>query len=162
MGVGAPGPLGPRGARSGQPACWEPLCGLGSRMRASTPAPLLATVCCRAVSGNVGPGRLPPSGARASPCAPSPRPQACALLLPISGVSRGHLYWTTRNSSRTLCPAAPLRVAVVTCGSGEASALEAGPEPQRRAGSSWQGARLLRVTGPRARGLEVWGGQRAC
>ena len=28
--------------------------------------------------------------------------------------------------------------------------------------TSWQGMRLLRDTGPRARGLEAWGGHRAC
>lgn len=41
-------------------------------------------------------------------------------------------------------------------GKGEGEGLGSHPS------TSWQGARLLRDTGPRARGLEAWGGLRAC
>lgn len=133
------------------------------------------------MSGNVGPGCLLRVGGPCVSCAPSPRPQACLLLLPFLRFSWGHLCWENRNSLRTVCPAAPpTHSQQATHGSSEASTLEAGPKPQTRAGSQgWSGGQgrgegpghtlhflagcaLLRDTGPRARDLEAWGGLHAC
>lgn len=141
--------MGPRGQAGAPLGPWSLSAGSSPGTCVSTPAPLLATVCCQAVSGNVGPGCLPPSGARASPCAPSPRPQACLLLLPFLRFSWGHLCWENRNSLRTVCPAAPpTHSQQATYGSSEASTLEAGPKPQTRAGSQgWEWRARARARG---------------